>query len=1066
MKKLLYTFIFIIVFIGVSLVVIANSANTVRYAFKRFAPQYGISAAHIEGNLFSGVSIDALRYGDAKLADRIVFRWDPTALLYGTLRIVTLRLEGVDTQQVQRTIEAFLASEDTNATAASSPKEKNDTAPPLHIRCDAIHLDTLPFRVQSVAIKHASFDAKNIVYDGVVRASSLRFDLKTDAGNVRLQGALEPKRIRIAELSLLRLDVGKFLPSREHHTTEEVSSKSDTDEKTATREDRNASSFVWPETLPSAIEAETITITTAPFVYDDINVSEVALGMNGIVARMLDRTIDRGAMSLRIRTSMGILEENGTVDDNRMRLKADFLPSAAFFKRFAPQLRSEGFARIPLEAEVTPEEVKAHLRIRPGKVLRNDDANLSVDGLALHAVYRIDDHRVRVFGEGNASSAYTSHIKVRFNADKNDTIYYRAHADIAGWRGTDANVSALLGEVSVDVNGTQQSLKMHLDAAAFAGELEAEINRTGHMRLYTKKHLYPARFAALPPALQKAHADVVIEAPIRFDKPLPLEAKMQVRSNLADIDATLHYDTNVSAEATVRIPNDSLLRDLDKHVRWEAIAPLHIRAHQRGENALLKVHAPKLDAEAKLNVASGDIHGDASLKGLHLLARGNIRDDLLIVTKVDSFARLIESLKSYYAIKRPPVVKGAVTVSAVLSKNDDAFVTISSPHISYKTGRTDSLELDQLDVVLKKTGKDFELTAYRMILNDRVFFASRPSVLRLKDTQLDLSAFWINDALNIHGRLDTKRMKGVIYADADRLPYRDDTIELNASVALKAVFDGASTSVEGDVTILDGVLHYDLNARRFPSDNDIIIVQDRMGEDESGFMRHLSTNIRIHTQNPIVYKEGPVDIKAQADITLFKVPDEPFLVLGSVDLVDGGSYLFQGKRFYVEDSHIYFTGDPAEPILDIKVKYKAMRYVVTITIGGTPNIPNIIFSSVPYLTREQILSLILFDSVEGGEGNADTMMKMMGGAMAKAALNDLGVSIDHLVVGADNSVEVGKKINKRTTVIYIDGERPRVEIKYEYTPHIEIVVGADERSESVDVIYKKDFSDSDIVIVK
>jgi translocation and assembly module TamB len=239
-----------------------------------------------------------------------------------------------------------------------------------------------------------------------------------------------------------------------------------------------------------------------------------------------------------------------------------------------------------------------------------------------------------------------------------------------------------------------------------------------------------------------------------------------------------------------------------------------------------------------------------------------------------------------------------------------------------------------------------------------------------------------------------------------------------------------------------------------------------MGEEESGFMQHLSTNIRIHTKNPIVYKEGPVDMKAEADITLFKVPQEPLLVLGSVDLVDGGSYVFQGKRFYVEDSHIYFTGDPAEPILDIKVKYKAMRYVVTITIGGTPAIPNIIFTSVPYLTREQILSLILFDSVEGGEGNADTMMKMMGGAMAKAALNDLGVSIDHLVVGADNSVEVGKKINKRTTVIYIDGERPRVEVKYEYSPHIEIVVGADERSESVDVVYKRDFSDDDIVIVR
>jgi translocation and assembly module TamB len=92
------------------------------------------------------------------------------------------------------------------------------------------------------------------------------------------------------------------------------------------------------------------------------------------------------------------------------------------------------------------------------------------------------------------------------------------------------------------------------------------------------------------------------------------------------------------------------------------------------------------------------------------------------------------------------------------------------------------------------------------------------------------------------------------------------------------------------------------------------------------------------------------------------------------------------------------------------------------------------------------------------------MMKMMGGAMAKSALSNLGVQLDHLVIGEGNSVEVGKKISDKVTVIYINGEIPEMKVKYDYSPSIEAVVGASERSESADIVYKKDFSSDDIVI--
>jgi translocation and assembly module TamB len=268
--------------------------------------------------------------------------------------------------------------------------------------------------------------------------------------------------------------------------------------------------------------------------------------------------------------------------------------------------------------------------------------------------------------------------------------------------------------------------------------------------------------------------------------------------------------------------------------------------------------------------------------------------------------------------------------------------------------------------------------------------------------------------------------------------------------------------------VLDGNIHYDLGTKTFPSDSDIVIVKKHGSDTNSSFMDTLSMLVNVTTQKPLVYKEGPADIQAKADMVIHKGPHSDPLILGSIDIVDGSSYLFQGKRFVLEKSHIYLTGDPLKPMLDLKVKYKGLKYLVTITITGTPAVPNIMLSSVPNLTKAQILSLILFDSEEvAGTNDANSMMKMMGGAMAKSALNDLGVKIDHLVIG-EGSVEVGKKLTDKTTVIYINGDIPKMEVKYEYNPHIDVVIGASERSESVDVVYKKDFhtKDSDIVIRK
>jgi translocation and assembly module TamB len=110
------------------------------------------------------------------------------------------------------------------------------------------------------------------------------------------------------------------------------------------------------------------------------------------------------------------------------------------------------------------------------------------------------------------------------------------------------------------------------------------------------------------------------------------------------------------------------------------------------------------------------------------------------------------------------------------------------------------------------------------------------------------------------------------------------------------------------------------------------------------------------------------------------------------------------------------------------------------------------------LSKEQILSLILFDTeAAAGTNSGDEMMKMMGGAMAKSALNNLGIKLDHLVLGEGNSIEVGKKLSDKVTIIYVNDTVSKVKLKYEHSKHMESVIEVSEESQSYDIIYKRDF---------
>ena len=144
-------------------------------------------------------------------------------------------------------------------------------------------------------------------------------------------------------------------------------------------------------------------------------------------------------------------------------------------------------------------------------------------------------------------------------------------------------------------------------------------------------------------------------------------------------------------------------------------------------------------------------------------------------------------------------------------------------------------------------------------------------------------------------------------------------------------------------------------------------------------MRNLSTFIKIDTEQPIVYKTKDADISLDADLLVQKSINEPLRLVGTAHVLKGSYYRIHNKKFVFKNSSVDFAGDPDKPILDITALYKTKKLEIMIHVTGSHTDPNIVFSSIPHMSRKKILSTILFDVQNDNQNmSEENMMLMMG----------------------------------------------------------------------------------------
>ncbi|AKF25208.1 hypothetical protein YH65_07220 [Sulfurovum lithotrophicum] len=1013
------------------------------------------------------------------------------ALEDGTVTVKELRIDEIDSETLQAMFMPKEGNTTEEAEAKTVAEKKSEPMNPLIPKEAVIEHFSASLKPRSYLA--ASIDKLKVNIDDLkadivrildneqnaISVGNYALELKSDLGQADIAGFLKKDVLTLKKVNVIKVDTmalkAMFAPdSNETNTTAEPAEEI---AQTETNEENNTSTQQKKNNLiPKKIVLESLHTDILPATFDPVHILAFAMDAKDLKVDVEKRMVEKGMIDLNGTTNLSNISEHGHIKNNKFEAEIILTPRNRLYKMYDLPIRKKAIGNVTIDINASKEKVVADISSQAKNLLlmpKSSDSNesnatefnINVDLLKSHVTFGVKEKKLNADTKIMVTTPYAKDIMLtnHFEMDKN--ISYSGEIKAGEIIGLDAKLVKPVNNLHVTYSGDLKSIKTDIDAQGLKGYFVAkDLKKQGEFHLETKEAVEVGKMVALPAELNGTKVNAVIDVPLNFAKLTPINGKAKISSNVANVDADIVYGDAVTLKAVTKIPDDSLLKNFDKNIHWNAIFPLTANAKMGKKNIIASLKSSKISATMDMKPADGTVNGKIRLAGLTTTLKGKVGEDIVIKSDIGSFSTLLGTVKEFYTVKDLPKVDGKLDLSLVINKKREAALKITSPQIIYHVDRKTDQIIDDVQVVLAKKGDTVELSNYKITYSKMKFFATKPSVVEMKEGTLTIAQLWLNDQLKVTGQLDTKTMKGEILADAPTFHLAHEMVDLDSRINIKTKFNGAATDVNGKVTLLGGNVHYDLGAKSFPSDSDILIVQDMKKEEPSPFMDNLSVDMIINSEKPLVYKQGDIDMKANLDIKVLKSIHSDPMVLGEVKLVKGGSYDFQGKRFVVKKGDIYLTGDPNKPLLDIEVEYQAENYLITINVSGTPAVPVINFSSKPSLTREQILSVILFDSEEGaGSNSSEDMMKMMGGAMAKSALANAGVKIDYLAIGADGSMAIGKKLTDKITVIYENDEVSKVILKYRHSPRTESVLKFDEISQSYDIVYKRDMSEDDII---
>ncbi|RUM64508.1 MAG: hypothetical protein DSZ05_07465 [Sulfurospirillum sp.] len=1039
----------VLLLLGALMIFVLQNPNTLTFFLNYATKELDLSYGSVEGNLLRNIKVKDITYQGEKLTQEAVIDWNIKALLTASLKIDEISIKKLNIPVTEKWIEAL------HKKFHKKGNKKKITYIPT-IEVSSIFFSALPFTHEKIKINRIELFAKNIKGNlKHIDVGFFSFLTESNYADITALGKLENNILSFEKLWLESLDIAKIRTFvKTLSTTQHKSTKTP--------------SIPAYRNFIEEIRAENLIAYIKPMHTGHYQINQSSVAMRHLTTTDM-KLFNAKEVFIHTATNMWELSSKGSLKNNRLFTKVRLTLVDKYFKRFVPFFNHNAIAPVMIDLTVDKDGLSGDLTTHttPLLIKKYRDINASIPKLKAHVDF--DFHKLDMRGDIDATikTKYTPQALLNGHIYYNRVrhFFYDGNLSIPETRALPQQLLMLLQKNHISFKGNTKKIKATLKNDYLTARYDGPDYIHTHLQVRSVELPLTKFFTKLPQALHEAKAAVTGDIPIHFKKLMPLKPLFSIKSNLFDINGTAVISKKLETKLILTKSKNSLISDLFPGLRQNRIFPLRADFAYQDKQAVLKLQNRITKLNIHQNFATSQTDA-ALIQGVHRLQlKGDIHRDCNLTFQTPSLREFQNFLYQFYRFDKLPA-DGDIHLNVTLHELQKADAVLKGKWFVYEYKANRFLFAEKIRISAFYGDKTLRLKRYffsTYLDRDRLFFANKPSVAHFHEKNIVVQNFYINDFAYLRGKYNYANKHGAFRLTTKNYHYNDIEGNFYFDADLGIKLSPQKSKIEGKCTLNRGTITYAPHKKHYVQDKDIIIIQNQrvIVKEED----RLALDISVISKDPIYYKVPNTNVKLKIDLKIWKEVNRDLELLGMIKILSG-THMQSGKEFELEPGEILFSGSPLNPYLNIRAIHRSDPYTIYINITGQLDAPLINFSATPYLSQSDILSLLLFNSttdelMSGNQDTSKTAMTMFGSLFAKEIVRNFGIKLDKLVLTTTEEgklgIELGKKLSKKVTLIYINDIVQTIKIRYKMSDHFETDFILSPDNSGVDIIYKDEY---------
>lgn len=1050
-----------------------NSTYAAQKLTDKYAGKFGFTFGAFNGNAVEGVGADGIYFQGKKLANSVKVKISPVALLNRNIKMTDVLLDGVNKKNLFEMVDYFVQK--------SKKNKSDDTSAGFSYEIDNGVMNVLPYKIGGIDIEGTHLSTSYLFYKkGLFEGDIESIVVESKLGDMSGSCSFREKVLRFDNLvarDMNTLEIEKILKKGKE------SNKTATKEKNITK---SSNPFV-----PSRLEIKSASIDLLPRSMVDMNLSKTKLKVENFDIDFVEEKTS-GKIWLKSGNDIAKLESTIELTPEVVKFKEINLKRFNLTKlesyMFNRVDNGDKFTKIPYlptklsigklkvskiygkynGAEFTNGSINASGNSKMVDLL-NKNSSLLLKGSVVASIslgkesleiksssdsveYWMNKKIYNVAVDAKIATKYSKNISLKTEISNRYGLEYKLKA-VSPSVEVGQELSGLLSGLSVDVIGNKDNIEGSFKSDYLKGKIVSKDQKMATVQVSTIKKISLKKYFVLPDSVLNTDVDLDIEAPVRLGKIFPIEAKVKMRSNLINIDGVVYYHKSMRVDGSMSFPENTLLKGMYPKVKYGNLNPMKLEFEWNSLQYRFKFKHKDIVLRGTYN--SGSRLANANIEMLHskttLKSKG--LKSIKLLQKSSSLKSMLQEIDKFYPVDDSSI-DGDVQIDADIDMQSGFSANVKSSILYFGEDKKRTTKLKNISMSFSGDSGNVVLSRYTIDYKNNSFFATKPSKVSIKNGLIMVDPLWVNDKMQTSGQYDTNSGEGTFYSKGSGLEIKHEFITTVSSMDLDSKITKNRKSFSGTIRLDGGEIKYDLQKATIATDSDIIVLQRVQERNDNEYIKNVKLDIKLESSKALVYSQKDLHIKMIPNLYIKKEYGKSAVLKGEVTLLKDGYYVFEGKKFVLKKSHIYFKKNSLTPVLDIKAYYTHAAKSTLISVTGTSKNPVLNFNSA---SKGQVISDILFDT-EGGanDGEDDDVGRLLAGSVAKKLLRGMGLEVDHLVFSG-NGFEIGKKISKKVTVIYDQEESSSLKVRIENNKRVETDISFGTESGSIDMYYKKEF---------